>query len=213
MLDSVCYLPHSVDCSVFTPVSKGNAVSNKSSTIGFIGRIVDSKGIGVLMQAFTLLPASCNLTLVGSGEQAEEYMKLARRLGVVDRFRIHPPVPHSEIPEVLRSFDVLVLPSVETKHWKEQFGRVLIEAMACGVPVVASNSGGIPDVVGDAGILFKTGSSFELAGILSNLIESRATRDDLGRKGRQRVMQFFDVGVGVQILKENILSFFNYRQG
>lgn len=208
----VCYFPHSVDCSVFTPLAKEKAPSDGSSTIGFVGRIVESKGIGVLMQAFAQLPMDCKLVLVGRGEQAEEYMKLARRLGVFDRFSIHPPVHHSEIPSVLRSFDVLVLPSLETKYWKEQFGRVLIEAMACGVPVVASNSGGIPDVVGDAGMLFKTGGASELAKILSDLVESREARDELGRKGRQRVMQFFDIHVGVRVLKENLLNFFNYRE-
>ena len=157
------------------------------------------------------MPTNCKLVLVGRGEQAEEYVDLARELDVSDRVTLHPPMSHAEIPEVMRSFDVLVLPSLETKYWKEQFGRVLIEAMACAVPVVASNSGGIPDVIGDSGKLFKTGSSLELAEILRDLVESRRLRAGLGAKGRQRAMQLFDIQVGVQILKQNLLTIIRDR--
>ena len=207
----VCYLPHTVDCSVFTPLPKRDVPSGNTVTIGFVGRIVESKGVRVLIEAFAKLAVDCKLVLIGREEQAKEYVDLARRLDVADRVICRPPIPHAEIPEVMRSFDVLVLPSLETKYWKEQFGRVLIEAMACAVPVVASNSGGIPDVIGDSGKLFKTGSSSELAEILRDLVESRRLRAGFGAKGRQRAMQLFDIQVGVQILKQNLLTIIRDR--
>jgi glycosyltransferase involved in cell wall biosynthesis len=191
----VCYLPHSVDCSLFVPSEKYDFRHKEEMTIGFVGRITESKGVKILVEAFGRLPSSHRLVLVGRGNLVEEIGQIAQREGMGDRVSLRAPVPHLAIPEVMRSFDVLVLPSLETKYWKEQFGRVLIEAMACGVPVIASNSGGIPDVVGDAGLLFKTGSVIGLVESLSALLGNPAGMHELGRKGRERALTMFDVPV------------------
>jgi glycosyltransferase involved in cell wall biosynthesis len=94
-------------------------------------------------------------------------------------------VPPEEIPGVLAAFDILVVPSVTVAHWAEQFGRVIVEAMFAGTPVIASRSGAIPEVVADAGILVTEGSRSELTEALNLLAGSRRHRIDLGQRGQE----------------------------
>ena len=95
------------------------------------------------------------------------------------------------MPAVYRSCDVVVLPSRTMPSWKEQFGRVLIEAMACQVPVVGSDSGEIPNVIGDAGLIFPEGDVAALTRQLRTLMDDRTLRQQLGAAGRQRVLTRF----------------------
>jgi glycosyltransferase involved in cell wall biosynthesis len=95
------------------------------------------------------------------------------------------------MPDYLRQMDALVLSSRTLPGWKEQFGRVLIEAMSCTVPVVGSDSGEIPNVVGPAGLLFPEGDIGALRAHLLELMQSPQRRQELGRLGRERVLQQF----------------------
>jgi glycosyltransferase involved in cell wall biosynthesis len=97
-------------------------------------------------------------------------------------------VPSTQVPTVLHGFDVLVLPSRTMPNWKEQFGRVLIEAMSCGVPVVGSDSGEIANVIGDAGIVFPERNIAALRDALQRLLDNPHLRRDLGQRGRERVL-------------------------
>jgi glycosyltransferase involved in cell wall biosynthesis len=92
------------------------------------------------------------------------------------------------MPDRLQQWDVLVLPSLTRSNWKEQFGRILVEAMACQVPVVASNSGEIPNVVGDAGLLVPEGDPGALRDGVAALLDEPARRLALGQAGRARVL-------------------------
>jgi glycosyltransferase involved in cell wall biosynthesis len=92
------------------------------------------------------------------------------------------------MPDLIRKLDVIALPSITTNSWKEQFGRVLIEGMACAVPVVGSDSGEIPNVVGDAGLVVPEGDVVSLAGALRRLYENVNLRQTLGERGRERVL-------------------------
>ncbi len=91
------------------------------------------------------------------------------------------------MPEYLNILDCLVLPSRTRENWKEQFGRVLIEAMACEVPVLGSSSGEIPNVIGEAGAVFPEGDSRQLGKILEDLMKNDIQRKELGKAGSQRV--------------------------
>jgi glycosyltransferase involved in cell wall biosynthesis len=115
------------------------------------------------------------------------------------------------MPQVMNQLDILVLPSRETTHWKELFGRVLIEAMASGVAVVASNSGGIPEVVGGAGVLFEPNSVADLREKLSDLVTDQLRRSLFGNRGRERALAFFDMPVVAGTLKKNLMSLVNSR--
>ncbi len=91
----------------------------------------------------------------------------------------------------MNNLDVLVLPSRTTSVWKEQFGRVLTEAMACKVPVVGSSSGAIPEVIGDAGLVYPEGDIRELAECLRLLMQSRELRGRLSERGYKRVKSLY----------------------
>ncbi|MGB9873142.1 MAG: glycosyltransferase, partial [Anaerolineae bacterium] len=101
------------------------------------------------------------------------------------------PVSPERMPELLAQVDVVVLPSRTTRVWKEQFGRILVEAMACKVPVVGSDSGAIPEVVGDAGLIFPEGDTEALAECLQRLKESPQQRRELAKRGYVRATTLY----------------------
>jgi glycosyltransferase involved in cell wall biosynthesis len=109
------------------------------------------------------LKIDCILLLVGNGPLRQEILRNGRRFGIEDRIKIIDHVPSLEVQNYLNCFDCLVLPSLTRPNWKEQFGRVLPEAMACEVPVIGSDSGEIPSVIGDAGLVFHEGDTADLA--------------------------------------------------
>ncbi|MGB9776545.1 MAG: glycosyltransferase [Anaerolineae bacterium] len=163
----------------------------KTFTIGYVGRIVPEKGLWVLLEALVSLNGDWQCLLVGEGPIREEWLKRARNKGLDRRVVWVPTVPHTAVPDYLNAMDVLVLPSLTTPRWKEQFGHILIEAMACQVPVIGSDSGAIPEVIGDAGIIVPEGDPNALAGAIERLYSSEAERVTLGHKGRERVLAHF----------------------
>jgi len=162
-----------------------------SFTIGYVGRLVPEKGIVTLLKAVQMLPGDFRLLLVGSGPLRVEVERLAEAWGLRERLVLTGPVPHGDVPHYLNCLDILVLPSLTTPRWKEQFGRVLVEAMACEVPVVGSSSGEIPQVIGDAGLIFQEGDAAELAEKLKLLMEDDSLRGDLARRGKERVFKHY----------------------
>lgn len=160
-------------------------------TIGYIGRLVPAKGIDLLLQAVAGLPGEWQLRIMGAGPLRESLQQAAYRLGVNGRLIFDPPRPSCQVPAYLNQLDVLVLPSRTQSNWKEQFGRVLIEAMACQVPVIGSTSGEIPNVIGDAGLLFPEGDADALRRQLSRLMSNPDLCHQLGQAGRTRVLTYF----------------------
>ena len=157
--------------------------------IGYCGRLVPEKGLIDLLQAFELVLAhrqDIRLMIVGSGPLKDEILRLASNKGLP--LSLFPSVPFTEVPQYLSAFDALVLPSRTTSYWKEQFGRVLVEAMACGVPIVASDSGEIPHVVADAGLIFPEGNVVLLAEALERLQSNDQLRNLLIARGLKRVL-------------------------
>ena len=159
--------------------------------IGFVGQITYRKGLETLIKALALLPQKCALILVGTGPDLAKLKALVQELGLSARVRWEAWVDRKAIPRYLCAFDVLVLPSRTLPRWREDFGRVLIEAMSCETPVVGSDSGEIPNVIGDAGLIFHEGNEQELAGHLQRLLENPSLGKELGRRGRQRVLERF----------------------
>ena len=99
-------------------------------------------------------------------------------------------VKPEQVKDYLRQMNVLVLPSLTTPKWKEQFGRALIEAMACGVPVVGSNSGAIPETIGDAGLIVPEGDVAALRAAIIRLKDDAELRAELSRRGLERVKRW-----------------------
>ena len=112
-------------------------------------------------------------------------------LGREGRIERYPRIPSTQMPAMLRRLDVVVLPSRSTPRWREQYGRIVIEAMACGVPVIGSDSGEIPNVIGEAGVVFPEGDIQRLAEALRRIEGDRELRESLSAAGRARALAHF----------------------
>ena len=130
--------------------------------VGFLGRLVPEKGLLVLLDAIAR-NVRLHLRIGGSGPLLDDLRERAAAAGVADRVELVGPVDPDDVVDFLRGLDVLAVPSLPTPSWTEQFGRVAVEAMACGVPVVSSDAGALPDVVGGAGIVVPAGDASALA--------------------------------------------------
>ena len=160
--------------------------------IAYIGRLVKEKGVDLLLQAFQGLvrdEKKIELYIVGEGREQEALKHIAERLGIGRQTVFIPSLPAQDLPAFYSSIDILVLPSRTTRRWKEQFGRVLIEAMACEVSVVGSSSGEIPHIIEDAGVIFPEGDVAALTTSLRELVLNSDLRKKYGQIGRQRVLE------------------------
>ena len=158
--------------------------------VGFGGRLVREKGVHLLVRAIAGIPGTV-LAIAGEGPERERLRALARALGAADRVHFSGRRPSTVMPDWLNALDLLALPSQGVRGWAEQFGRILVEAMACGVPVVASRSGEIPDVVADAGILVEEGNADALGAAIASLATDELARHRLACAGRARVLERF----------------------
>jgi glycosyltransferase involved in cell wall biosynthesis len=157
--------------------------------VGFVGRFVTEKGCRMLMDVLDRLQAPWRALLVGGGPLEGELRAWAARYP--DHVRIEGSVAHAQVPAYLNAMDVLCAPSQTTSRWREQFGRMLIEAFACGVPVVASDSGEIPHVIGDAGLVVAESDVDAWVDAVSGLIADPERRTDLALRGRARAETVF----------------------
>lgn len=180
-----------VDPALYQPGPPQARPANRPPTVGYIGRLVEEKGVQVLLDAVALLRQPYRLEIIGSGYYRTELEVQAARLGIRDRIFFRNSVPSRDVPSVLSKIDMLVVPSLTRSNWKEQFGRVIIEAMACEVPVIGSDSGEIPNVIGDAGVIVPEGDAETLALRIWELVEDRVRRLELAARGRQRVLRYF----------------------
>ena len=159
--------------------------------IGYAGGLLPEKGVDVLLQACARLTGDWRLTLVGEGAERAALVALATRLDIAGRVTFGGRLQSDGMPAFYNSLDVLALPSRTLPNWKEQFGRVLVEAMACEVAVVGSASGEIPNVIGDAGLIFAEDDSEGLRQHLQHLLDDPVDRRRLGQAGRRRVLEHF----------------------
>jgi glycosyltransferase involved in cell wall biosynthesis len=192
--EQIPVIPYGVDHLMYCKMESKKLESKlglDSFTIGYMGRFVIEKGIMDLLQAVSRISNNFNLLLVGSGKLKHKIEAEGRRLGLLEKIRIVDSISSSQVPYYLNCMDCLVLPSRTTRKWKEQFGRVLTEAMSCEVPVIGSDSGEIPNVIGDCGLVFKEGDVDDLSSKITLLINNPGLRGGLAKKGRQRVLDNF----------------------
>ena len=179
-----------VDPDIYSP-PEDRRESNDGPQIGYVGRIVEEKGVDLIIDALAKLQPRPTLRVIGGGDQREELELRAERLEVRDRVRFESAVPPERVPDILRQLDILVLPSRTRPNWKEQFGRILVEAMSCEVAVVGSSSGEIPNVIGDEELVFDEGSVDGLAAILGRLTTDADLLREKQQGGRKRVINQF----------------------
>ncbi len=179
--------PQGVDLSLFHPAADAGTRGGRF-TVLYAGRLAPEKGLETLIEAMRDVPSPAGLLVIGNGSHRPQLEASARRAGVRDRVEFVPAVAPEELARRYRQADVLVLPSRTTPVWKEQFGRVLIEAMACRLPVVGSDSGAIPEVIGDAGLIFPEGDAGALAAHLVRLMRCPGFGAELAARAYQRVL-------------------------
>jgi glycosyltransferase involved in cell wall biosynthesis len=182
-----------VDPDIFSPDPGGQdaPANDKPFVIGYAGRIVPEKGLDLAIDAVARLPGKWLLSIAGDGPEREQLSEQAGLYNIGGSVHFPGPISSSDMPDYYRSLDALVLPARTMPNWKEQFGRVLIEGMACGVPVIGARSGAIPEVIGDAGLTFPEGDADALRDCLLSIIEHPRLREQLIEAGRRRVLEHF----------------------
>ena len=205
-----------VDETLFTPknqpeLAKKVGLEPDDFVIGFVGRFVPEKGIMTLIDALVKIKdKSWKFLLLGRGELKDEILQKAEEKGIKDRIILIESVPHDEVADYINLMSTLILPSETTYKfktltsvgWKEQFGHVIIEAMACKVPVIGSDSGEIPHVIGDAGLIFPEGNAEELANRLEQLIDNQDLTENLAQMGYAKAMtQYTNIALAKQQLE------------
>jgi glycosyltransferase involved in cell wall biosynthesis len=179
------------------PASSSPAAA-RPFTVGYAGRLVPEKGIGLLLDAVRRV-AGARLLIVGDGPLLAD---VAAAEGI--EIEVRTDVHHNDMARAFADMDVLALPSLTTPRWAEQFGRVLVEALWCGVPVVGSDSGEIPWVIETTGggLTFSEGDVESFAAALTRMRDDPALRRRFAEEGRRVVEQRFSVGASARALDD-----------
>ena len=160
-------------------------------TVGYVGSLIPEKGVKGLAEAVVGLDGARLLVIAGDGPERTEITNVFAAAGDRDSLSLLGLVPRRELPAVVRDLDVLVLPSRTMNGVREQFGLALAEAMLCGVAVVGSDFGAIPEMIDDAGLVFPEGDTDALRVQLARLRDAPAFRRDLADAGRHRALAMY----------------------
>lgn len=170
--------------------------------VGYCGRFRAEKGLCHLIRATDGL--NLDVLLAGDGPDRDALLTIAH-----PRVQFLPSRPYALIDSFYREIDIFVLPSVPMPGLVEQFGFVLLEAMASGIPVIASAVGGVPDVLGDAGILVPPGNESALRAAIAGLATDPERRADLGHRGVMRAQRLYrreDVAARLKRVYRQVLA-------
>jgi glycosyltransferase involved in cell wall biosynthesis len=185
-LPQVATIPHGLAEIAALPRREGFPAR---PVIIFLGRLVTTKGVQVLFSAASELQKqnrAFELLIIGDGSERASLEQFARDSGLSGHVRLAGRVPNSELDAALADSLMVVIPSLGG----EVFGLVVAENMLRALPVVASDLGAFAEVVGDAGLVFKTGNAADLAAKISQLLEDPALAASLGQRGRARALDF-----------------------
>jgi glycosyltransferase involved in cell wall biosynthesis len=185
-------MPLGVDLEAFFPDSEARVAVRRElgweaggpPIVGYLGRFTPEKGPGFLTRVLDGLRTPWRAMFVGTGQMEGQLRSWGAGHG--DQVRVCTQVKHSDVPRYLNAMDVLCAPSQTTPRWREQFGRMLIEAFACGVPVIGGDSGEIPHVIGDAGLIAGEDDEAGWGKALETLLNDPARQHELAERGRER---------------------------
>ncbi|HVS21492.1 MAG TPA: glycosyltransferase [Pyrinomonadaceae bacterium] len=185
-------IPFGVNTEAFHPRRGIARIAKAPLTIGFVGRMLPGKGLNILADALSKLASeSWRLMIVGDGPEREGFGRALAASGLLDRAEFAGAVGYESVSDFYRHMDILVVPTQTTKRIREQFGRVIVEAMSSGVPVIGSTCGAIPEVIDRAGLVVPEGDADALASALRRLLLDGDLRNELARAGRERVERHY----------------------
>ena len=208
----VMYGTWGVDLAEFAPERGAQRLSpGREPVVLFVGRLHREKGVFELLDAFGLIRArfpDARLLLVGDGPARAEMENVIASRGWTSHVTLMGVVLNRDLPRIMRTADVLVAPSLTTRKWEEQVGMSSIQAMACGVPVVSTRSGAIPEYVPDgvAGLLVPERDSGALAEAVVRILSDQGLRLRLGRAARDYAIEHYDERANVQRVEQVILE-------
>jgi glycosyltransferase involved in cell wall biosynthesis len=188
--ESIRVVHNGIDTELFEPVDRApDPDPDRPRVMTTVSADVPLKGTRHLLEAFATVceTIDAELVVVGEFDEGGDCERLVSELGLADAIETHSEISYERMVELYGSADVAVVPSIY-----EGFGLPAGEALACGVPVVATTGGGLPEVVGDAGVLVEPGDSDALAGAVRDLLEDDERRRTLGKQGRERIVAEFD---------------------
>ena len=183
-------IPYGISTEAFHPRAASED-SDRELVIGFVGRMLPGKGLNVLADALGKLRAEAwRVLLIGDGSECEKFKRRLAAYGLLDRAHFTGAVSYDLVTNYFQQMDVMVMPTQTTQRIREQFGRVLVESMASGVPVIGSTCGSIPEVIGDAGLVFPEGDADALACALRRTLLDAGLRERMAEAGLIRVKQY-----------------------
>jgi glycosyltransferase involved in cell wall biosynthesis len=195
----------------FTPTGPAAELAGeKRRVILFVGRVHKMKGVFDVLEAFRRIAHDIPdtvLVFIGSGAATEELRRRAQHYGLQERVQLLGTVKNRDIASYMRRASLVVAPSVTTWQWKEQVGMVHIQAMACGVPVVSTQSGSIPEFIphNEAGMLVPERNPAALARAMVSLLTDASLHRQMGARGRAYVLKHYDAQQNVQRAEQEIV--------
>jgi glycosyltransferase involved in cell wall biosynthesis len=183
---------YGVDIATFSPLpAAAVADANRAFRIGYVGRLIEEKGLDDALEAMAMSGAPVSFAIMGEGPHETKLRERVANLGLDQRVSFRGWGSPADVANFLRGLDALVLLTRTTKAVREQFGRVIIEAQACGVPVIGSRSGAIPDVVGDGGWIVPERDPQALRNLLSQIATDAVLVRAKGLAARDNVQARF----------------------
>lgn len=204
--DNISTLGHFIDTKKFSPRTEKSHNTNKTIVL-FCGRLEEYKGIFDIVEAAKLIysdPKIANkafFKFVGQGSQKKRLLDLIAKYGLTDQFEF-TDAGYEKMPDIYREADIYVAPSKPSKYWIEQYNTTLLEAQASGLAIITTNSGGIPENVGNTARLIDPGDIPALTRELTGLISLPRLREDMGRLARKRAEKVHDIRIGARKLAQ-----------
>lgn len=190
-------IPMGVDVERFwSAQSDDHKQASDTPSVLYVGRLIDWKGLDYLIEAFAIVSQRVprvQLVIGGEGPEEEKLKQQVKNLGLTESVHFVGFIENKELSRYYHDAAVFVLPSIQTEGQTEGLGVVLLEAMACGTPVIGSDVGGIPDIIRDGwnGYLVKERSPHELAERIVALLENPAVREQFEENGLRTVHEYF----------------------